>query len=87
MKREDIKVCVMRVGGTNCDREVKRVFDHLGADAEVVHGGRFIDKRRSLEEFDVLVFPGGFSYGDHIRAGAIWASDLKAHIGKDLKDS
>ena len=37
MKAEDIRVLVMRVGGTNCDAETKRAFDDLGAKADVFH--------------------------------------------------
>jgi phosphoribosylformylglycinamidine synthase len=35
-------------------------------------------------EYDSLVFPGGFSYGDYVRAGAIWAKWLVAKMGKEL---
>jgi len=84
MKREEIKVCVLRVGGTNCDAETKRSFEELGAQAEVVHVNEMV-KRRSLLEYDALVFPGGFSYGDYVRAGAIWAKWILANLGKELK--
>ena len=84
MKREEIKVCVLRVGGTNCDAETKRAFEELGVQAEVVHVNEMV-KRRSLLEYDALVFPGGFSYGDYVRAGAIWAKWILANLGKELK--
>jgi phosphoribosylformylglycinamidine synthase len=78
MKRGDIRVCIMRTGGTNCDSETKAVFDYLGTNAEVVHSNQFYKGRKVLEDYDSLVFPGGFSNGDYVRAGAIWAADLKA---------
>lgn len=84
MKREDIKVCVLRVGGTNCDAETRRSFEELGVQAEVLHVNKLV-KRRSLMEYSALVFPGGFSYGDYVRAGAIWAKWLLAKLGKGLK--
>ena len=84
MKHEDIKVCVLRVGGTNCDAETRRSFEDLGVQAEIVHVNELV-KRRSLMEYSVLVFPGGFSYGDYVRAGAIWAKWLIAKLGKGLK--
>lgn len=86
MKREDVKVCVMRTGGTNCDKETKGVFEYLGADAKVVHSNQFIKGRDNLANYNVLVFPGGFSYGDYIRAAAIWASNLKAKMGNQIND-
>jgi phosphoribosylformylglycinamidine synthase I len=84
MKAEDIHVCVMRVGGTNCDAETKRAFDELGAVAEVVHLNEMI-KNRNLLDYQALVFPGGFSYGDYVRAGAIWATGTLTKLHKDLK--
>ena len=84
MKAEEIRVCVMRVGGTNCDAETKRAFDELGALAEVVHLNEMV-KNRNLLDYHVLVFPGGFSYGDYVRAGAIWATGTLTKLRKDLK--
>ena len=84
MKREEIKVCVLRVAGTNCDAETKRSFADLGVQAEAPHANEIV-KKKSLMEYDVLVFPGGFSYGDYVRAGAIWAKWVLAKLGRELK--
>jgi phosphoribosylformylglycinamidine synthase len=84
MKREEIKVCVLRVGGTNCDAETKRAFQDLGAQAEIVHVNEIV-KRRNLLEYHVLVFPGGFSHGDYVRAGVIWAKWILAKLDKELR--
>ena len=84
MKAEEIRVCVMRVGGTNCDSETKRAFDELGTRAEVVHLNEAI-KNQNLLEYHALVFPGGFSYGDYVRAGAIWATGTLTNFKKELK--
>lgn len=70
MKPRDIRVCVFRVGGTNCDAETKHSFEELGVQAEVMQVNEVI-KRHSLLDYSVLVFPGGFSYGDYVRAGVI----------------
>jgi len=84
MKREEITACVVRVGGTNCDAETKRAFEDIGAKAEIVH---LNDLRRqgNLMDYHVLVFPGGFSYGDYVRAGAILARSAVAQLGGALK--
>jgi len=84
VKRGEIRVCVLRVGGTNCDSETRRSFEALGVRAEVVHVNEIV-KKRNLLEYDVLVFPGGFSYGDYVRAGAIWAKWILARLGRELK--
>jgi len=84
VKREEIWVCVLRVGGTNCDAETKRALEELGVHAEVAHVNELV-KRGRLLEHHALVFPGGFSYGDYVRAGAIWAKWILAKMGKELK--
>ncbi len=83
MKREDIRVCIARVGGTNCDAETKRALDDLGVQASVVHLNELVSKSNLLD-YDALVFPGGFSYGDYVRAGAILAKGVVAKLGRSL---
>jgi len=84
MRREEIKVCVMRVGGTNCDAETQRAFQELGVQAEVLHVNELI-KRSNLLDYNVLVFPGGFSFGDYVRSGVIFARSLSAKLGKEIE--
>jgi phosphoribosylformylglycinamidine synthase len=84
VKRGEIRVCVLRVGGTNCDAETRRSFEALGVRAEILHVNEVV-RKRSLLEYDVLVFPGGFAYGDYVRAGAIWAKWILTKLGKELK--
>ncbi len=84
MKLEDVRVCVMRVGGTNCDAETERAFRELGVQAETRHLNELV-KRGNLMDYHVLVFPGGFSYGDYVRSGVIWARLLTAKLGRQLK--
>ena len=84
MKTNEIRICVMRVGGTNCDQETKRAFVELGVKAEVLHLNEVV-KQHNLLEFNALVFPGGFSYGDYVRAGAIWATGALTKLRKDLE--
>ncbi|MFQ5758796.1 MAG: phosphoribosylformylglycinamidine synthase subunit PurQ [Candidatus Bathyarchaeia archaeon] len=85
MKREEINVCIMRVGGTNCDSETKRAFDDLGVRAEIVHVNE-LGKRGSLIDYSALVIPGGFSHGDYVRAGAILAKEIMVKLGKSLRE-
>ena len=61
----DVRVCIMRVGGTNCDAETRRAFWDLGVRAEVVHLNEIV-RKRNLLDYNALVFPGGFSYGDYV---------------------
>jgi len=83
LKKDDIKVCILRVGGTNCDAETKRSFEELGVQAEIAHANE-VARKGSLLEYSALVIPGGFSYGDYVRAGAIWAKWIVCKMGKEL---
>jgi phosphoribosylformylglycinamidine synthase len=83
MKKEEISVLVMRVGGTNCDAETKRAFNDLGVRADILHFNEVI-KHRNILDYNAIVFPGGFSYGDYVRAGAIWATRTLAKLRYDL---
>lgn len=84
MKKDEIRVCIARVGGTNCDAETKRAFDDLGVRADIVHLNEIVGKGNLLG-YSALVFPAGFSYGDYVRAGAIWAKGIVAKLGRALK--
>jgi phosphoribosylformylglycinamidine synthase I len=84
MQKKHVKICILRVGGTNCDAETKRSLEELGVQAEVVHVNEIVS-RRNLFEYDALLFPGGFSYGDYVRAGAMWAKWILAKLGKELQ--
>ena len=61
-------VAIIRFGGSNCDRDALRALDHLEIDAEIVWHAEGLP-----EDTTGIVIPGGFSYGDYLRAGAMAA--------------
>lgn len=71
------KVCILRTAGTNCDAETAFAFSKAGADAQVVHINRFIGHDKNLQDYQILALPGGFSYGDDIASGKIFANELR----------
>ncbi|MCL2642029.1 MAG: phosphoribosylformylglycinamidine synthase I [Candidatus Bathyarchaeota archaeon] len=84
MKNKNIKVCIIRVGGTSCDVETARAFQELGAQTEIKHVNELV-KQDSLLDYNLLVFPGGSSFGDHIRSGVVFARTLYAKLGKQIE--
>ncbi len=84
MKIDEIKVAILRIEGTNCEQESFYSFTRLGATAELVHLNQFSSGKKSIFDYHCLMIPGGFSSGDYIRAGAIFASRMKASLKKDL---
>ena len=61
-----MKVAVIVFPGTNCDRDTKWAFEKIGAKADFIW-----HSEEKLENYDLVVLPGGFSYGDYLRSGAI----------------
>ncbi len=58
---------VLQFPGSNCDQDVVHVLRHV-----LGHSARFLwHKEHSLGESDAVIIPGGFSYGDYLRTGAI----------------
>ncbi|WP_226010875.1 phosphoribosylformylglycinamidine synthase I [Halomicrobium salinisoli] len=75
-------VAVIRFGGSNCDRDAVRALEHLGYDAELVWHEDGLP-----EGVDGVVLPGGFSYGDYLRAGAMAArSPIMAEVREAAED-
>jgi phosphoribosylformylglycinamidine synthase I len=78
---------VIRAAGTNCDGEMVRAFELAGASARLVHLDRLIEQPRMLAEADLLGFPGGFSYGDDIASGRIFAMKVRERLYGPLRDA
>lgn len=79
------RVMVLRAPGTNCDEETCHAFRVVGAHPENVHLGALVEAPESLERFQILCIPGGFSYGDDLGAGRIFASKLTHRLGDLLQ--
>ena len=76
--------------GTNCEDETQKAFELVGFEAEKVHLKQFTgdvshDRKRFLEDYDVLFIPGGWSAGDYVRAGAIFAARIKSTILPEIQ--
>ena len=63
-----MKVGIIRFPGSNCDRDVFHALELAGAQPNYIWWSK-----RDLSDFEAIVIPGGFSYGDYLRAGAIAA--------------
>lgn len=82
-------VLVLRTAGTNCDKETAFAFTCAGASAELAHINQLKLRKgrgRSLQDYQILALPGGFSYGDDIGAGKILANELKHKLSDELKE-
>jgi len=79
------KVCVLRSAGTNCDRETAAAFLLAGATVELLHINSLVSGQRALNDFHILALPGGFSYGDDVASGKIFANELRFKLADTLR--
>lgn len=78
-------VLVLRAPGTNCDQETAYAFELAGAKATRLHVNQLIETPNLANNFQILCFPGGFSYGDDIAAGRILATQIHTFLGDMLE--
>ena len=76
--------------GLNCDNETDFSLHLAGADSRRIHINQLISDAQSgsgkaLEDCQILVFGGGFSWADDHGAGVLMASKMKRHLGQQLK--
>lgn len=85
--RRKVRVLIPVGLGLNCEAETAHAFRMLGVEPDLVHLTDLLAHRhpRALAEYHVLVFVGGFSYGDHIAGGFVLATRLRAHLADDLR--
>lgn len=82
---DNVRVAVLFGFGINCDRETAAVFDMVGGTSERLHVNHLVHGNRSLEEFDILAVPGGFSFGDHLGSGRLLGNRLRFALREQLQ--
>jgi len=80
------KVIVLKEHGTNCEIESAYAFQVAGADVDIVHMNELIEKPSQLQNYQILMLPGGFSHGDHTGSGKRWTNRLNHHLGDALRE-
>lgn len=83
MARAD--VLILSGYGINCEVETGWAFELAGANRVVIaHINRVISGEISLDDFGILVFPGGFSFGDHISSGRVLGLKVRYQLGPQI---
>lgn len=80
-----VKALILRAPGTNCDAEAAFAFQQAGAEVASVHINQLIHREPRLAEYQIMVVPGGFTYGDDIAAGKVLANELRLKLGEDIQ--
>lgn len=85
MERSQVKVLVITGVGLNCEKETAAAFASCGATAEQVHLNDLLNGKHDLSEYHILAFIGGFSFGDHLGSGTVFANRIKFRLADELK--
>ncbi|MCB8977656.1 MAG: phosphoribosylformylglycinamidine synthase subunit PurL [Ardenticatenaceae bacterium] len=79
------KVLILHANGTNRDHDAALACTLAGGEPEIVHINQLMAGERQLADYGMLVIPGGFSYGDDLGAGVLWALDLRERFGEEIR--
>src|SRR6185503_12693965 len=82
--RVSVRVAVVQLPGVNCEAESVRALEAAGLHADVF---RWTRPARELAAYDAYVLPGGFSYQDRVRAGALAAKDPLLDVLSERADA
>ena len=84
MNKKDVKVLIITGFGLNCEKETSAAFEYCGATPVQVHLNDLLDGKHTLDEFQILAFIGGFSFGDHLGSGTVFANRVKFNLKDQL---
>ena len=79
-----VRTLILRAPGTNCDVETAFAFEQAGSLVDLAHVNELARRGKLLSNYQILVIPGGFTYGDDISAGKILANELRLKLGEDI---
>ena len=81
----EVRTLVLRAPGTNCDVETVFAFEQAGSAVDSAHVNELVRGDKLISDYQILVIPGGFTYGDDVSAGRILANELRLKLGGDVQ--
>ncbi len=80
-----VDVCIITGFGFNADYEAQNAFQVAGAEnVKRVHLNQFIHQKDSLENYQIMMIPGGFSFGDDLGSGRVVANKFRYNLRSQL---
>ncbi len=86
LRKTVVTTCVITGFGINADDELKTAFELAGSRADKIHINDLIRHPENLESYQILAFPGGFSFGDHLGSGKVFAGLFKRNLQQALEE-
>ncbi len=79
------KALVLRGSGLNCNNETEHALKVAGAETTQASVADLMEGKPSLNDFQIVIIPGGFSYGDDLGAGRIMATQIRHSLKSDFQ--
>ncbi|OHD44769.1 MAG: hypothetical protein A2086_07450, partial [Spirochaetes bacterium GWD1_27_9] len=73
-------VLVLTGYGINAEKELAWAFELAGGNVKILHLEDLIENTKILFDYQIVAFPGGFSFGDHIASGKVFANIIKYNV-------
>lgn len=65
--------------------ETAFAFQQAGAETSLVHISQLIRREKKLSDYQIMVVPGGFTYGDDLGAGRVLSNEIRLKLGEDIE--
>jgi len=85
VRASGVRAAVLRTAGTNCDAETVHALQRAGASVDLVHLHALMRAPEKLADYRIVVFPGGFTYGDDIASGVVFAVEMRDRVLPELR--
>lgn len=82
---KNVEVCVLTGYGINAEKELAEAFRVAGGKVRLVHVQDLLSRPDTLKQVQILAFPGGFSFGDHLGSGKVLANLMRKKLKPELE--
>lgn len=80
-----LRALVLYGYGINCENESRYAIEKSGGAADIVHLNKVLAQPKMLENYNMLMIPGGFSFGDDLGSGKIFGNKMKLRLREPLE--
>ncbi|MCD4819711.1 MAG: phosphoribosylformylglycinamidine synthase subunit PurQ [Candidatus Cloacimonetes bacterium] len=74
---KNVKALIITGFGINCEEEMAAAYKLAGAETKIVHLNDIFSEKISIHDYDIMNFPGGFSFGDDLGSGKVLSNKMK----------
>ncbi|NYZ73904.1 phosphoribosylformylglycinamidine synthase I [Candidatus Micrarchaeota archaeon] len=80
-----LKALLLYGYGINCENESKYAIEKSGGKADILHLNKVLENSKLLEDYNMLMIPGGFSFGDDLGSGKVFGNKMRFRLREPLE--